>query len=92
MRSRAPNEVPLTDVQQEEDKAKMLLGAKLLVSGFILILLVLDKNTWNHMTVYKLLVFDRSTWNQIGRIPVAKVLDCSLNVWTQVWTLTALLD
>lgn len=30
MRSRAPNEVPLTDVQQEEDKAKMLLGAKLL--------------------------------------------------------------
>uniref|UniRef100_A0A0L8HRK1 Uncharacterized protein n=1 Tax=Octopus bimaculoides TaxID=37653 RepID=A0A0L8HRK1_OCTBM len=30
VRARAPNEVHLTDVQQEEDKAKMLLGAKLL--------------------------------------------------------------
>ena len=27
-------EPPVTDVQQEEDKAKMLLGAKLLVGDF----------------------------------------------------------
>lgn len=31
MKSRAGDDPPLTDVQQEEDKAKMLLGAKLLV-------------------------------------------------------------
>ena len=31
MRSRMGDEAPVTDVQQEEDKAKMLLGAKLLV-------------------------------------------------------------
>ncbi|VDI01967.1 Hypothetical predicted protein, partial [Mytilus galloprovincialis] len=31
MRSRVGDETPLTDVQQEEDKMKMLLGAKLLV-------------------------------------------------------------
>ena len=33
MKSRVGEETPLTDVQQEEDKMKMLLGAKVLVSG-----------------------------------------------------------
>ena len=33
MRSRLTEEPPVTDVQEEQDKAKMLLGAKLLVSG-----------------------------------------------------------
>lgn len=32
MRSRLSEDVPVTDVQEEQDKAKMLLGAKLLVS------------------------------------------------------------
>ena len=31
MRSRLTEESPVTDVQEEQDKAKMLLGAKLLV-------------------------------------------------------------
>jgi len=35
MRGRHGDEPPVTDVQQEEDKAKMLLGAKLLVRHFI---------------------------------------------------------
>ena len=35
MRSRVGEETPLTDVQQEEDKMKMLLGAKLLVSKLV---------------------------------------------------------
>ena len=34
MRSRLTEEPPVTDVQEEQDKAKMLLGAKLLVSGW----------------------------------------------------------
>jgi len=32
MRSRAGDDAPITDVQQEEDKAKMLLGVNFLVS------------------------------------------------------------
>jgi hypothetical protein len=34
MKSRVGEETPLTDVQQEEDKMKMLLGAKVLVSTY----------------------------------------------------------
>ena len=37
MRGRHGDEPPVTDVQQEEDKAKMLLGAKLLVRHFIVV-------------------------------------------------------
>ena len=40
-------EPPVTDVQQEEDKAKMLLGAKLLVGFLFIIKNILITGMWH---------------------------------------------
>jgi hypothetical protein len=46
-------ETPVTDVQEEQDKAKMLLGSKLLVSAVLfLIMLIKQKNLAGRMSAY----------------------------------------
>ena len=40
--------------------------------------LILDRNTWNHITVWKVFVFDRNTWNHIT---MSKLFVLDKNTW-----------
>ena len=79
MRNRLIEDPPVTDVQQEEDKAKMLLGAKLFVCHCHL--LILNSNECNSSELYNLHLYKLAKLKWLNNVlrRKNKVIICCLN-------------
>ena len=48
------------------------------LKNIIVFEILLDSNTWNHATIYKLFIFDRNTWNHAT---IYKLFIFDMNTW-----------